>query len=563
VTYTVQQLDGNGEVVPVSIAPGRDMMVSTLVKFDNRRKHNSHEWYLRAFGKQYPSRYMYLTDVGTTADKHCLPRLVNYMDKNTDYVAVTGFQRVQRLRRGSTLVQHLQREVQAYELGPGMCHNVKASQGFMGFQLILCGPCQMVRTEDVLQDAFLDAFFEMINRDSVDAGILHANLALTEDMAFGCYLYAMTPNKKTGYVPDAYFDYDVETAPDRLLKQRRRWNNGIVAGIHYLINPFGQLWKLSTKPWHLQMCNFLVMCQQYILVMTLLVLPSVYMFNIFTALGGFDAQQYQPNPQNHPLYFLYWDYLLPGMHVLPVLGVLGYFAILCIWTFVHRRCEYVPWMYMIMLVVNCTIGVVTTAFIANFFADVAALHGLALGVAVTVLYSATLVCPMISSAALMDSYGLLVSIVNIPFMLAFLPMWLFLGAYSLARFADFTWGNRPHESESQDGAKRDAHMRKCRTVGLYIALLYLFGNLALACGLIALGFVWNGNAVTIFMVLAVPYSLTSISGCAFNIQYAARYRWGPALRAALGRPTAPPPPPHQQRPQSVSPTSPQVAARSA
>jgi len=44
VTYTVQQLDGNGEVVPVSIAPGRDIMVSTLVKFDNRRKHNSHEW---------------------------------------------------------------------------------------------------------------------------------------------------------------------------------------------------------------------------------------------------------------------------------------------------------------------------------------------------------------------------------------------------------------------------------------------------------------------------------------------------------------------------------------
>lgn len=38
-------------------------------------------------------------------------------------------------------------------------------------------------------------------RLQVDAGILHANLALTEDMAFGCYLYAMTPNKKTGYVP--------------------------------------------------------------------------------------------------------------------------------------------------------------------------------------------------------------------------------------------------------------------------------------------------------------------------------------------------------------------------
>eukprot|EP00951_Prasinocladus_malaysianus_P040311 scaffold461675_cov50-Prasinocladus_malaysianus.AAC.1 len=34
-----------------------------------------------------------------------------------------------------------------------------------------------------------------------EAGILHANLQLTEDMAMGCYLYAMTPEKKTGYVP--------------------------------------------------------------------------------------------------------------------------------------------------------------------------------------------------------------------------------------------------------------------------------------------------------------------------------------------------------------------------
>ena len=51
--------------------------------------------YLRAFGKQYDSKLMYLTDVGTTADQHCVPRLAKFMDRNPDYVAVTGFQRVQ------------------------------------------------------------------------------------------------------------------------------------------------------------------------------------------------------------------------------------------------------------------------------------------------------------------------------------------------------------------------------------------------------------------------------------------------------------------------------------
>jgi hypothetical protein len=53
VTYTLQQQDGEGGVVPVSIAPGRDMMVSALVKFDNRRKHNSHEWCAQTFANIY------------------------------------------------------------------------------------------------------------------------------------------------------------------------------------------------------------------------------------------------------------------------------------------------------------------------------------------------------------------------------------------------------------------------------------------------------------------------------------------------------------------------------
>ena len=61
----------------------------------------------------------------------------------------------------------MQREVQAYELGPANCSNVKASQAVLGFELILSGPCQIIRTEDALHDEFLDAFFTMINQDPV------------------------------------------------------------------------------------------------------------------------------------------------------------------------------------------------------------------------------------------------------------------------------------------------------------------------------------------------------------------------------------------------------------
>lgn len=51
--------------------------------------------YLRAFAQQYSSELMYLTDAGTTADKHCLARLTTFMETNQDYAAVTGYQRMQ------------------------------------------------------------------------------------------------------------------------------------------------------------------------------------------------------------------------------------------------------------------------------------------------------------------------------------------------------------------------------------------------------------------------------------------------------------------------------------
>lgn len=68
---------------------------------------------------------------------------------------------------GASLVQRIHWAVQVYELGPAMCGSIKASQGLMGFILILSGPCQMIRSKDALREEFLDAFFRMINMEPV------------------------------------------------------------------------------------------------------------------------------------------------------------------------------------------------------------------------------------------------------------------------------------------------------------------------------------------------------------------------------------------------------------
>lgn len=74
-----------------------------------------------------------------------------------------------------------------------------------------------------------------------------------------------------------------------------------------------------------------------LLLAQMLVLPAVYMFNIFVALGGFIVDQSNTTIENYPLYPIYWDYLRPVTNVLPVLGMLGYFAVISFWTFIHRE----------------------------------------------------------------------------------------------------------------------------------------------------------------------------------------------------------------------------------
>lgn len=207
--------------------------------------------------------------------------------------------------------------------------------------------------------------------------------------------------------------------------------------------------------------------------------------------------------------------------------------LLSAWPAVCCRREYIPWLYHVMLVVNLIIGVLTAAFIFSFFAEIQNLHGSTVAGFTTTLYFFALASPMLSSLVMADSYGLAVSVINIPFMMAFLPMWILIGAYGLARFVDFTWGNRPHESESLDGARRDAYMKKTERLGLLIIFMYLGGNLLIATILIALSHVWKGNTLVIYLVLFGPYGLSAIGGLIFNTWYAVRYRWAETLANAF------------------------------
>jgi cellulose synthase/poly-beta-1,6-N-acetylglucosamine synthase-like glycosyltransferase len=88
------------------------MKITMLVKRSNRRKHNSHEWFLRGFAPVYTTpivpdgsnpakkdsynsqQLVFMTDTGTRFHPSCLHLLVQQMLLNQHYSAVTGRQRV-------------------------------------------------------------------------------------------------------------------------------------------------------------------------------------------------------------------------------------------------------------------------------------------------------------------------------------------------------------------------------------------------------------------------------------------------------------------------------------
>eukprot|EP00047_Mylnosiga_fluctuans_P021977 m.111624 g.111624 ORF g.111624 m.111624 type:complete len:1457 (+) comp9094_c0_seq1:188-4558(+) len=75
-----------------------NLNVTLFVKFDNRKKHNSHEWFLRAMAAEVDASHVFLTDCSTLYEKTLLRRLFEAIEADPKLAAVTGRQRVMTYR---------------------------------------------------------------------------------------------------------------------------------------------------------------------------------------------------------------------------------------------------------------------------------------------------------------------------------------------------------------------------------------------------------------------------------------------------------------------------------
>lgn len=235
-TKIIQRLDKNNYPTAVKIGDNKFLNLSVIVKKQNRKKPNSHEWFFRAYIPVYKGTYAFATDCGTMYDDNCMMELISYLDNHNSVSAVTGRQRVMSTDMQNMITEGLlsmwYRASQAYDYEA----SISAFQGafsLCGMLPVLPGPCGMFRISDIMGPC-LDYYMNFINNTSAEDGIIPGNLLLAEDRILS-YAACLKTNKYTRWVPSAIFYFEAETQTKNFIAQRRRWTNGTFACYLYLL----------------------------------------------------------------------------------------------------------------------------------------------------------------------------------------------------------------------------------------------------------------------------------------------------------------------------------------
>lgn len=178
-TVVLENLDAESqEVVPVMISPGKWMNITVIVKLDNRRKHNSHQWFLAGFGEAYKSTatYLFLTDTGTYFAPQCLSKLTALLrDEPEKYCAAVAFQRPAVTTAGRDFNKIFHGFAQRYEFYSAN-YGTAAAFALVGFQPVIPGPCQLMTASAGLNPEFQDSYYAVGDMDLTKADFITANM---------------------------------------------------------------------------------------------------------------------------------------------------------------------------------------------------------------------------------------------------------------------------------------------------------------------------------------------------------------------------------------------------
>lgn len=498
-TYIIQKLEGD-EVTYVKIDENKSLKISVMVKLDNRRKHNSHAWFLETFAQEMDSDFIFLTDCGTRFHKKCLINLYRGISNDPNCSAISGRQRVMSTKQqGSedSFRGFMYRSMQRFDYEASLASYVGAFSTF-GMLPVIPGPCGLYRFEaicniekrnklreeyeeisldvvcaatiakheDVKNNEYIDAidfYIKTVSLNPDETGMLLGSLLLAEDRILS-YAAVLKTDKRfhTKYEPNACFYFEAETNPTTLLQQRRRWINGTLAGYLWLLQRISLLYNSKVNIYNK-------------VVLTILIVSQLMMFcvmSIGTAILTVAIR-----------YPLMVSFGVPRLYVELIIG--AYCILYIVFVFLHASpTRKAPKLNTVLfdIITVCNVGVACIlmyGFILNMTNYTT--------ISSVIIIGFNMIMPFVL-AALHDWKSLMHMLGSFIQYIVLLPTFTVgLSVYAFSRLWELTWGNRPSDRlETLKHKKSEQELQaikvKLQTHAQTVAWFLVILNIIAVCG---------------------------------------------------------------------------------
>ncbi|AYV81628.1 MAG: hypothetical protein Harvfovirus46_11 [Harvfovirus sp.] len=475
-TFIVQRMTAGGESIAPIYIGDKSMKISLVVKRDNRKKINAHDWMLSSFAEFYNAHFVFLTDCGTIFEKKCLTLLVKELLKRPDCTAVTGRQRVMTPeQQGSDecwfSYEGFLRGAQRYDYESSQASYAGAFS-LCGMLAVLPGPAGLYRYNAIKKEC-VGFYLDSVGLHPGEVGYIMGNLFLAEDRVLSYGAVVKTgPNAYTCFVPEAIFYFAAETLPLMLFQQRRRWINGTIAGYVWLLSKPSIIWDSGLRPWNKPLLTMLLICQLFMYIGVALS-PGIFVTSFYWSLLWIDSNFASGQLENY-----YFCEIVYSLYLLMYLS----FAIR------HSSPERKPpvsssfvkfvtfanMIAMIVIIVSMTSGLMVT------YQTRTADTGININDVLVLFVLSTIFGPLL--LALLHSFTSFTLMIRsiVPFYLMLPTMVIYIGVYALSRTWDLSWGNRPSEKSSLKGTmtaeQRKTNGENIQKMGRNIAYGLMLAN---------------------------------------------------------------------------------------
>ena len=441
-TFIVERENDAMEYMPVNLLSGENINLSLIVKGDNRRKANSHEWFFSAFAKEMVSDYVFATDCGALYDSKCMSELLKYLDIHDDCAGATGRQRVMSSEMQGCpdegIMEMMYRSVQAYDYETSIS-SYQGAFSFIGMLPVLPGPCGMYKMRDISGEC-LDYYFETLEKE--DDSVLFGNLLLAEDRVLS-YAAALKTGKYTRWVPSSIFYFEAETNVANFIAQRRRWTNGAFAGYIYLLFSENNIIENSKHSKLFKTSSWLLLSMQLLMFIFTVISPALFMAMTTNTIKDLN---------------FFGDTTSIVSYAVLIANCFTYL----VYNVTHYNIKFSKPIFTLMMSANT---------LSMIWVILGVLIGILRGdVLISIVIGFVIFVPMFL-ALIHDAKVLLLIITNfVPYMLL-LPTFVFsFPSYAYMRISDLSWGNRPSNDTG-------SVQKTSKSLGRVFALTITLGNI--------------------------------------------------------------------------------------